>query len=190
MDAEMLKIQNVLLATVLFIASFGDSFASSRDLDNLVRQSGYRFFGSGPKEIHFETDERPGTIIISASDRHLYLVQPGGRALRYNVGVAREGFEWSAILRVSAKREWPDWTPPAAMLQREPDIPHYMEGGLDNPLGARALYLGSTLYRIHGSNEPNTIGEAVSSGCIRMLNEDVMDLYDRVKIGAKVIVDP
>jgi lipoprotein-anchoring transpeptidase ErfK/SrfK len=108
--------------------------------------------------------------------------------MRYGIGVAREGFEWNATLRISAKREWPGWTPPEAMLRREPDLPRFMPGGLENPLGARALYLGNTLYRIHGSNEPETIGEAVSSGCIRMLNADVIDLYERVRIGAKVII--
>jgi len=130
----------------------------------------------------------PGTIIISTSERRLYLVLPGHEALKYGVGVGRPGFTWGGNLRVSMKREWPSWTPPAAMLKRLPHLPRYMKGGIGNPLGARALYLGSSEYRIHGSNEPDTIGQAVSSGCIRMTNNDVKDLYDRVPVGAKVVV--
>ena len=130
----------------------------------------------------------PGTIIVSTSERRLYLVLPNHQALKYGIGVGRPGFTWGGVLRVSMKREWPDWTPPAAMLKRRPDLPRHMKGGIDNPLGARALYLGSSEYRIHGSNEPDTIGTAVSSGCIRMTNNDVKDLYERVPVGAKVIV--
>ena len=117
-----------------------------------------------------------------------YSVLPDGQAIRYGVGVGRPGFEWSGVKTITAKREWPDWTPPPEMIKRRPDIPHHMEGGLDNPLGARAMYLGGTVYRIHGSNEPDTIGQAVSSGCIRMTNEDVADLYERAKVGTKVVV--
>jgi lipoprotein-anchoring transpeptidase ErfK/SrfK len=134
--------------------------------------------------------EAPGTIIIDTPNTYLYLVLGNGQALRYGIGVGRDGFTWSGIHRVSQKREWPDWTPPADMLRRRPDLPHHMKGGPDNPLGARAMYLGSTLYRIHGSNEPWTIGGHVSSGCIRMTNEDVTDLYSRVNVGSKVIVLP
>ncbi|MBF9232112.1 L,D-transpeptidase [Microvirga alba] len=130
----------------------------------------------------------PGTIVVSTRERHLYYVIGNGQAIRYGVGVGRPGFEWGGAHSVTMKREWPDWRPPAAMLKRRPDLPRYMKGGPDNPLGARALYIGSTIYRIHGSNEPETIGEAVSSGCIRMTNEDVMDLYNRAKVGARVIV--
>lgn len=129
-----------------------------------------------------------GTIVISTFERRMYYVLGDGKAIRYGVGVGRPGFEWSGTKTVTRKAEWPDWRPPAQMLQRRPDLPRYMPGGPDNPLGARALYLGSSLYRIHGSNEPETIGQAVSSGCIRMLNEDVVDLYDRVKVGARVVV--
>ena len=136
--------------------------------------------------VEYAGGEQPGTVIIDTPNRFLYLVQDGGRALRYGIGVGRPGFTWAGIKHVSAKREWPDWTPPAQMLQRRPDLPRYMAGGPDNPLGARAMYLGNTLYRIHGSNEPWTIGTQVSSGCIRMRNEDVIDLYDRVKVGTKV----
>ncbi|MBB3019086.1 lipoprotein-anchoring transpeptidase ErfK/SrfK [Microvirga lupini] len=132
--------------------------------------------------------ERPGTIVVDTNNKFLYLVQDGGRAIRYGIGVGREGFEWSGRQTVSMKREWPSWRPPADMLRRRPDLPRFMEGGPDNPLGARALYLGSSLYRIHGTNEPHTIGQAVSSGCIRMLNDDVVDLYNRVKVGTSVIV--
>ena len=130
----------------------------------------------------------PGTIIINTTERRLYYVLGGGQALRYGIGVGRVGFTWAGVTKVSAKREWPDWTPPADMIRRRPDLPRHMKGGIDNPLGARAMYLGSSLYRIHGSNEPETIGQAVSSGCFRMTNEDVVDLYGRVSIGAKVIV--
>jgi lipoprotein-anchoring transpeptidase ErfK/SrfK len=138
--------------------------------------------------VAYEGGETPGTIIIDTPRRFLYLVQEGGRAVRYGIGVGRPGFTWAGVKEVSAKREWPDWTPPAEMLRRRPDLPHHMAGGPENPLGARALYLGSSLYRIHGSNEPWTIGTAVSSGCIRMRNEDVVDLYERVHIGTKVVV--
>lgn len=140
------------------------------------------------QEVAFTGSEEPGTIVIDTPNKFLYLVQPGGRALRYGIGVGRPGFTWAGTHLVSAKKEWPDWTPPKEMLERQPYLPRHMEGGPNNPLGARALYLGSTLYRIHGSNEPWTIGQNVSSGCIRMRNADVEDLYERVKVGAKVVV--
>jgi lipoprotein-anchoring transpeptidase ErfK/SrfK len=138
--------------------------------------------------VDFDGRQAPGTIIIDTSRRYLYLVQPDGKALRYGVGVGRAGFEWHGTRAIARKAEWPDWRPPAEMLRRRPDLPTYMAGGPRNPLGARAMYLGGTLYRIHGSNEPHTIGQAVSSGCIRMRNEDVIDLYDRVRVGTKVVV--
>ena len=140
------------------------------------------------EEVSYYGPYAPGTIVVSTSERRLYLVQPDHRALKYGVGVGRPGFTWGGALHVSMKKEWPDWTPPAAMLRRRPDLPRHMKGGIENPLGARALYLGSSEYRIHGSNEPDTIGTAVSSGCIRMTNDDVKDLYERVPVGAKVIV--
>jgi len=140
------------------------------------------------QEVDYTGPEAPGTIVIDTPDRFLFLVEPNGRALRYGVGVGRPGFEWSGVKRISRKSEWPDWTPPSQMLMRRPDLPRHMAGGPDNPLGARALYLGSSLYRIHGTNEPSTIGHNVSSGCIRMMNEDVIDLYERVPVGTKVIV--
>jgi lipoprotein-anchoring transpeptidase ErfK/SrfK len=140
------------------------------------------------QQVAYSGPHAPGTIVVDTDSRFLYLVQANGTAIRYGVGVGRPGFEWSGIKAISAKREWPDWTPPPEMLKRRPDLPRHMVGGPDNPLGARALYLGSSLYRIHGSNEPDTIGDAVSSGCIRMRNEDVMDLYTRVKVGTRVVV--
>ncbi|MGO4572754.1 L,D-transpeptidase [Microvirga sp. 2TAF3] len=142
-----------------------------------------------PRQIvAFDSRYAPGTIVVSTSERRLYFVLGDGRAIQYGVGVGRPGFQWGGAHSVTMKREWPDWRPPAEMLRRRPDLPRYMAGGPDNPLGARALYIGSTIYRIHGSNEPETIGEAVSSGCIRMTNEDVMDLYARAKVGARVVV--
>ncbi len=138
--------------------------------------------------VDYDGPHRAGTIVIDTPSKFLYLVQPGGRAVRYGIGVGRPGFEWAGVKTVSMKREWPDWTPPAEMLRRRPDLPRHMEGGPANPLGARALYLGSSLYRIHGTNEPHTIGQSVSSGCIRMMNEDVVDLYGRVSVGTRVIV--
>ncbi|WP_374730163.1 L,D-transpeptidase [Stappia sp.] len=141
-----------------------------------------------PTTVAYNGPEKPGTIVIDTEARYLYLVERGGFARRYGVGVGRPGFEWAGTHRVTRKAEWPDWRPPAEMRKRQPGLPKFMPGGPDNPLGARALYLGSTLYRIHGSNEPWTIGRAVSSGCIRMRNEDVVDLYQRVPVGATVKV--
>jgi lipoprotein-anchoring transpeptidase ErfK/SrfK len=138
------------------------------------------------------TKEPAGTIVIDTSSRHLYLVQPGGGAIQYGIGVGRQGFTWKGVARVGRKTEWPRWIPPKEMLQRRPDLPEEMDGGLDNPLGARALYLfqgnKDTLFRIHGTNEPDSIGKAVSSGCIRMMNADAIDLYERVKVGTRVVV--
>jgi lipoprotein-anchoring transpeptidase ErfK/SrfK len=138
--------------------------------------------------VPYRTGEAAGTIVVNSGQKFLYLVLGNGKALRYGIGTAREGFSWSGTHRVTNKREWPDWTPPAEMRKRQPGLPAFMKGGPGNPLGARALYLGSTLYRIHGTSEPWTIGSDVSSGCIRMVNDDVIDLFARVKIGAKVIV--
>jgi lipoprotein-anchoring transpeptidase ErfK/SrfK len=138
--------------------------------------------------VAYQGSEKPGTIIIDTPHYFLYLVEEGGKALRYGIGVGRPGFTWAGVKEISAMREWPDWRPPDDMLKRRPELPRYMAGGPDNPLGARALYLGSTLYRIHGSNEPWTIGTQVSSGCIRMRNDDVTDLYGQVKVGTKVVV--
>jgi lipoprotein-anchoring transpeptidase ErfK/SrfK len=138
--------------------------------------------------VDYNGKEGAGTIIVDTPNKFLFLVQGNGKAMRYGIGVGRPGFTWSGVKQISAKKEWPDWTPPPEMLVRRPDLPRHMEGGPQNPLGARAMYLGSSLYRIHGSNEPWTIGTNVSSGCIRMRNEDVIDLYSRVNVGARVIV--
>jgi lipoprotein-anchoring transpeptidase ErfK/SrfK len=142
-----------------------------------------------PREIvAFAGAYAPGTVIVNTAERRLYYVIGNGQAVRYGIGVGRPGFEWRGTQTISRKQEWPDWRPPVQMLQRRPDLPRFMAGGPENPLGARAMYLGSSLYRIHGSNEPHTIGQAVSSGCIRMLNDDVVDLYSRVRVGTRVVV--
>jgi lipoprotein-anchoring transpeptidase ErfK/SrfK len=140
--------------------------------------------------VEYTGHEAPGTIIIDTPNTYLYLVLGNGRALRYGIGVGRDGFTWSGMQTISKKAEWPDWTPPPEMLERQPYLPRFMAGGPGNPLGARAMYLGGTVYRIHGTNQPQTIGGRVSSGCIRMVNEDVIDLYSRVNVGTKVIVLP
>jgi lipoprotein-anchoring transpeptidase ErfK/SrfK len=138
--------------------------------------------------VLYRSTETPGTIIIHTSERFLYVVQPNGRAIRYGIGVGRDGFQWQGLLRITRKQEWPDWTPPPEMIERQPYLPRFMAGGPGNPMGARALYLGATVYRIHGTNQPQTIGSAVSSGCFRLVNGDVIDLYDRIPVGTKVIV--
>jgi lipoprotein-anchoring transpeptidase ErfK/SrfK len=157
------------------------------------RAKNYNFFGFGGTDatrtsISYSGRERPGTIIINTAERRLYLVQDSGSALRYSIGVGRPGFQWKGTHRVTAKKEWPTWTPPPEMRARQRGLPVQMAGGEGNPLGARAMYLGSTLYRIHGSNDPDSIGQAESSGCFRMTNDDVRDLYERVAIGTTVIV--
>jgi len=138
--------------------------------------------------VFYRTTEAPGTIIVSTSERFLYVVQGNGRALRYGIGVGREGFQWQGLLKITRKQEWPDWTPPPEMIARQPYLPRFMAGGPGNPMGARALYLGTTVYRIHGTNQPQTIGTAVSSGCFRLVNADIEDLYDRIPVGTKVVV--
>ena len=138
--------------------------------------------------VFYRTNEPPGTIVVDTADRFLYLIQENNRAIRYGIGVGREGFQWQGALRITRKAEWPDWTPPPEMIQRQPYLPRFMAGGPGNPMGARALYLGTTIYRIHGTNQPQTIGSAVSSGCFRLVNADVTDLYDRVPAGTRVIV--
>ena len=138
--------------------------------------------------IDYSGPHQPNTLIVNTAERRLYHVMPDGKAMKYGIGVGRDGFQWAGTHRISRKAEWPGWTPPPAMRKRQPDLPAYMEGGPGNPLGARALYIGSTIYRIHGSNEPWSIGQAVSSGCIRMVNDDVIHLYDSVNVGTKVVV--
>jgi lipoprotein-anchoring transpeptidase ErfK/SrfK len=152
----------------------------------------FNFFGGSSDvtrtRVRYGDEHSPGTIIIDTAERKLYLVEDGGTALRYGIGVGRVGFTWKGVRKISAMKEWPSWTPPPQMLRRQPYLPRFMPGGPDNPLGARAIYLGDSLYRIHGSNEPETIGQAVSSGCFRMTNDDVKDLYGRVRIGTLVVV--
>jgi lipoprotein-anchoring transpeptidase ErfK/SrfK len=138
--------------------------------------------------VFFRTTEVPGTIIVHTQERFLYLVQPNNRALRYGIGVGREGFQWVGLKRIDRKAEWPDWTPPPEMIARQPYLPRFMAGGPGNPMGARALYISGTVYRIHGTNAPHTIGTAVSSGCFRLTNPELIDLYERVPVGTKVVV--
>ena len=138
--------------------------------------------------VLYRTNEPPGTIIVVTAERHLYLIQGNGRAMRYGIGVGRDGFTWQGLVNITKKAEWPDWTPPPEMIARQPYLPRFMAGGPGNPLGARAMYLGTTVYRIHGTNRPDTIGTAVSSGCFRLVNSDVADLYERVPVGTKVII--
>ena len=174
-----------------FFNFFGRGGSNYRSGPNYGGGSDYYGGGSGPiprTVVSSPGRFAPGTIYINTAERRLYLILGNGEALRYGIGVGRDGFRWSGTHRISAKKEWPGWTPPAQMRARRPDLPRYLPGGIENPLGARAMYLGSTLYRIHGSNEPETIGRAVSSGCFRMTNEDVTDLYNRVAVGATVIV--
>ena len=140
--------------------------------------------------VFYRTNEPVGTVIVETRERALYLVLPENRAMRYGIGVGRDGFRWKGLLKVSRKAEWPDWRPPAEMIERQPYLPRFMAGGAGNPLGARALYLGESVYRIHGTNQPQTIGQAVSSGCFRLVNNDVIDLYERVPVGTRVVVQP
>jgi lipoprotein-anchoring transpeptidase ErfK/SrfK len=185
-------------------AAFADplSFASPFSNTNLIFQPAMRepkdedeAPAQVPARLHrhvvdYPTREAAGTIVIDTPNTYLYYVLGGGKAIRYGIGVGREGFTWSGVKAVERKAEWPDWIPPAEMLQRQPYLPRFMAGGPGNPLGARAMYIGGTVYRIHGTNAPSTIGKQVSSGCIRMLNEDVIDLYGRVSVGTKVVVLP
>ena len=184
----------LLVAAVTLLVGVGRAQAESFNLLEIMG-GGPSFGGGGGgyssitrQTVSFSGNYAPGTIYINTAERRLYLVQGNGQALRYGIGVGRDGFRWAGTHRITAKKEWPSWTPPSQMLARRPDLPRHMKGGIDNPLGARAMYLGGTLYRIHGSNEPETIGQAVSSGCIRMANEDVIDLYERVRIGTTVVV--
>jgi lipoprotein-anchoring transpeptidase ErfK/SrfK len=188
-----------LVALALLAAMLGaapHALAQGREMMNIGDQPGY--VPSEDEEelppeyqrtmVFYRTAEPPGTIVISTSERFLYLIQGNGRALRYGIGVGREGFQWQGLQKITRKQEWPDWTPPPEMIARQPYLPRFMAGGPGNPMGARALYLGTTVYRIHGTNQPQTIGSAVSSGCFRLVNADVTDLYNRVPVGTKVIV--
>jgi lipoprotein-anchoring transpeptidase ErfK/SrfK len=188
----MIRFFALFLVAATWLAGVGPSNAQGADFRDFFgggSNFGYSGSGSIPRTVvSFDGRYAPGTIIINTAERRLYLVLGNGQALRYGIGVGRDGFRWSGVHHITAKKEWPSWTPPAQMRARRPDLPRYMQGGINNPLGSRAMYLGSTLYRIHGSNEPETIGQAVSSGCFRMTNEDVQDLYNRVSVGATVIV--
>ncbi len=196
----------VVIATLLVAASLGGG-AAAEPASNPARgrearasvpapapaaHSAKTFFGlyliTLRETVDYPAKHAPGTIIVQTRERRLYYTLGGGKAIRYAIAVGREGTDWSGVSNVSAKREWPDWTPTPAILARQPDLPRHLDGGPQNPLGARALYLGATLYRIHGTNEPWKIGEDVSSGCIRLSNDDIIDLYDRTRLGATVIV--
>jgi len=190
----MIRAFAYVFVALMVLAGAGQAPAQEMDTRDVLG-GGPNFFqrggGSSPiprTTVSYAGNYAPGTIVINTAERRLYLVLAGGQALRYGIGVGRDGFRWSGTHRISAKKEWPSWTPPSQMLARRPDLPRHMNGGIDNPLGARAMYLGSTLYRIHGSNEPETIGQAVSSGCFRMTNDDVTDLYGRVFVGTTVVV--
>jgi lipoprotein-anchoring transpeptidase ErfK/SrfK len=182
----------VVIAAVGLILSVSPSFAQKPDVGDqpgLMPDDSVELDPEFRKQVvYYRSNEAPGTIIIATAERHLALVQGNGRAIRYGIGVGREGFQWQGLLSISKKAEWPDWTPPPEMIQRQPYLPRFMAGGPGNPLGARAMYLGATVYRIHGTNRPDTIGTAVSSGCFRLVNADVTDLYERVPVGTKVIV--
>jgi lipoprotein-anchoring transpeptidase ErfK/SrfK len=180
-----------MLATGLMLSA-SPVFAQRQDAGDqpgLVADDSYQLDPEWQKQaVLYRTTEAPGTIIVSTAERHLYLIQPGGRAIRYGIGVGRDGFQWQGLLNITKKAEWPDWTPPPEMIARQPYLPRFMAGGPGNPLGARAMHLGTTVYRIHGTNQPWTIGTKISSGCFRLVNVDVADLYDRVPVGTKVVV--
>lgn len=189
-----MRISTTIAALVVSMTAASAQFTGFNAMPIAPRTDGGQSF-SGPASspvtreiVRYNGNYGAGTIVVNTAERRLYLVQGDGTALKYGVGVGRPGFQWGGQKTITRKAEWPSWTPPAQMLRRRPDLPRFMAGGENNPLGARALYLGSTLYRIHGSNEPDTIGQAVSSGCFRMTNADVTDLYSRVKVGTRVIV--
>ena len=187
------------LAGLVCAAAAWTAPATAYEIDRITRDPIIPYYGSGSSYRPFAVRSSyrhivpfrgagPGTVVISTAERRLYYVLGNGQAISYGIGVGRPGFQWAGLKTITAKREWPDWRPPPQMLRRRPDLPRYMAGGINNPLGARAMYLGGSLFRIHGSNEPETIGQAVSSGCIRMHNSDVVDLYSRVRVGTPVIV--
>ena len=203
MSFDVRLVQAVLIATFVNVFAFNfvtaqtSNWSGPRPEQNMIAdQPGYV-----PKDdeeqlpaeyqkqlVFFRTTETPGTVVVNTSERFLYLVQDNSRAIRYGIGVGREGFQWAGLKRIERKGEWPDWTPPPEMIERQPYLPRFMAGGPGNPMGARALYIAGTVYRIHGTNQPWTIGSAVSSGCFRLTNPDVTDLYDRVPVGTRVVV--
>jgi lipoprotein-anchoring transpeptidase ErfK/SrfK len=180
------------ITAIALLFSTSPSRAQSQDPGDqpgLVADDSFQLDPEWQKQVVlYRTTEPPGTIIISTAERHLYLIEPGGRALRYGIGVGRDGFQWQGMVTITNKKEWPDWTPPPEMIARQPYLPRFMAGGPGNPLGARAMYLGATVYRIHGTNQPQTIGTKISSGCFRLVNSDVADLYGRVPVGTRVII--
>jgi lipoprotein-anchoring transpeptidase ErfK/SrfK len=180
----------MMIAAVGLMLSVSQSFAQDRgDQPGLIPDDSVELDPEYRKQmVYYRTTEPAGTIIISTAERHLYLIEGNGRALRYGIGVGRDGFQWQGLVSITKKAEWPDWTPPPEMIARQPYLPRFMAGGPGNPLGARAMYLGATVYRIHGTNQPDTIGTAISSGCFRLVNADVADLYSRVPVGTKVII--
>jgi len=191
---------NVVLSILIALAGLTDAgaqrFQAPPETMQIEDQPGYVPDPSAERlpaayqrqAVFYRTTEAPGTVIVQTSERFLYVVQGNNRAIRYGIGVGREGFQWSGLLKISRKAEWPDWVPPPEMIARQPYLPRFMAGGPGNPLGARAMYLGSTVYRIHGTNQPQTIGQTVSSGCFRLVNPDVIDLFDRIPVGTKVVV--
>jgi lipoprotein-anchoring transpeptidase ErfK/SrfK len=191
-----MPVRCILIMTGLLLAVVTAQAQGPRDMSAIGDQPGYV---PSPAEeqidpsfqrtpVFFRSTEPPGTIIVHTSERYLYLVQGNNRAIRYGVGVGRAGFQWAGLHKISRKAEWPDWRPPDEMIARQPYLPRFMAGGPGNPMGARALYIGATVYRIHGTNQPQTIGSAVSSGCFRLVNNDVIDLYERVPVGTRVVV--
>ena len=189
---ELRHLAWMLMTAFGLLLSTSQGYAQSQDPGDqpgLVADDSYQLDPEWQKQmVLYRTNEVPGTIVVSTAERHLYLIQPGGRALRYGIGVGGDGFQWQGLVTITNKKEWQDWTPPPEMIARQPYLPRFMAGGPGNPLGARAMYLGTTVYRIHGTNRPDTIGTKVSSGCFRLVNADVSDLYERVPIGTKVII--
>jgi len=187
-----------LVAVLLAAAAMPAHAQATKELDMMALQDQPGYVPNPTEEqldiayqrqpVYFRTTEKPGTIVVHTSERFLYLVQGNNRAIRYGLGVGRDGFRWSGIHKITRKAEWPDWTPPPEMIQRQPYLPRFMAGGPGNPMGARALYIGATVYRVHGTNQPRTIGHAVSSGCFRLVNPDVIDLYNRVPVGTRIVV--
>jgi lipoprotein-anchoring transpeptidase ErfK/SrfK len=193
----MLRMRNVLVLLVLVFSP--PAFAQTNraaDMTALEDQPGYvpdaaedQLDASFQRQpVFFRTTEAPGTIVVDTAARFLYLVQGNGHAIRYGIGVGRDGFRWAGVHKITLKREWPDWVPPPEMIERQPYLPRFMAGGPGNPLGARALNIGTTVYRVHGTNQPQTIGTAVSSGCFRLVNPDIIDLYNRVPVGTRIVV--
>ncbi len=198
MNVRKVMLARAAAAAIAVAAAFlPGAIATAQKIDmNVVDQPGYvptpeenQLNGAYERqEVFFRTAEPPGTIIIDSKNRFLYLVQPNNRAVRYGIGVGRDGFQWQGVEKISRKQEWPDWRPPPEMIERQPYLPRFMAGGPGNPMGPRAMYLGKTVYRIHGTNQPQTIGHAVSSGCFRLVDDDIIDLYGRVAVGTKVII--